>query len=206
MARAVIVPDMLRGLLEEGYPLYCGAEARNIISNVQRLLERELQQGAKGFYLCDRHRPDDPESRMFPPHCIESAKEAELIPELLSYPGEIIAKTTFSAFYDTLSVKRLKAIKPETVVVCGVTTHICVLQAVTEARNRGHDVEVPVDCVAPFDTRACLMALDYMEKVLGAGPIKPAVEAAPRRLQIPDSWLNGETADIYSPRATSLRE
>ena len=39
MSRAVIVSDMLRGFLEEDYPLYCGARARRIIPNVQKLLE-----------------------------------------------------------------------------------------------------------------------------------------------------------------------
>lgn len=92
MARVVIVSDMLRGFLEEGYPLYCGIEAHSIIPNIQKLLERELKQGSKIFYLCDHHIPNDPEFRMFPPHCIEGTAEAELIPELLQYPGEIIPK------------------------------------------------------------------------------------------------------------------
>ncbi|MFC2001177.1 hypothetical protein ACFLUZ_01585 [Chloroflexota bacterium] len=33
MANAVLVIDMLRGFLEEGYPLCCGAGARRIIPN-----------------------------------------------------------------------------------------------------------------------------------------------------------------------------
>ncbi|MHC1578709.1 MAG: isochorismatase family protein, partial [Dehalococcoidia bacterium] len=61
MARVVIVVDMLRGFLEEGHPLYCGIEARSIIPNIQKLLERELKQGSKVFYLCDHHTPDDRE-------------------------------------------------------------------------------------------------------------------------------------------------
>jgi nicotinate phosphoribosyltransferase len=204
MARAVIASDMLRGFLEEGYPLYCGSEARGIIPNVQRLLERELKQGSKIFYLCDHHIPNDPEFKMFPPHCIEGTEEAELIPELSEYPGEIIPKRTFSSFYNTPLDKRLKAVKPETIIVCGVTTHICVLQAVIDARNRGYEVEVPVDCVASFDRRAHFFALDYMERVLGARLIKPTVEVPFPRFQIPDSWLNGETADIYFPRTVEI--
>ena len=31
MAKAVLVIDMLRGFLEDGYPLYCGAKSRDII-------------------------------------------------------------------------------------------------------------------------------------------------------------------------------
>ena len=55
MARAVLVSDMLRGFMEEGYALYCGAKARRIIPNVQKLLEEELARGSKIFYLCDNH-------------------------------------------------------------------------------------------------------------------------------------------------------
>ncbi|GAH38404.1 unnamed protein product [marine sediment metagenome] len=81
MANVVLVSDMLRGFLEEGYPLYCGERARRIIPNVQRLLERELAQGSTVFFLCDHHAPGDPEFDMFPPHCIEGTAEAEVIPE-----------------------------------------------------------------------------------------------------------------------------
>lgn len=204
MTRAVIVVDMLRGFLEEGYPLYCGGEARSIIRHIQKLLERELKQDSKIFYSCDHHLPDDPEFKMFSPHCIECTEEAELIPEFSQYPGEIISKRTFSSFYGTSLDKRLDTIKPETVVVCGVTTHICVLQAVIDTRNRGYKVEVPVDCVASFDKKAHFFALEYMEKVLGTKLIIPSIEVSPPRFEIPDSWLNGETADIYFPRTVEI--
>jgi len=204
MARVVIVLDMLRGFLEEGYPLYCGIEARSIIPNVQKLLERELKQNSKIFYLCDHHTPDDPEFRMFPSHCIEGTEEAELIPELLQYPGEIIPKRTFSSFYNTSLEKKLEAIKPETIVICGVCTHICVLHAVIDTRDRGYEVEVPVDCVASFDKKAHLFALDYMERVLGAKLIKPTIKVSQPRFEIPDSWLSGETADVYFPRTVEI--
>ena len=78
MANAVLVLDMVRGFLEEGYPLYCGARARRIIPCVQGLLEQELAQGSKVFFLCDHHAADDAEFKMFPPHCIEGTAEAEV--------------------------------------------------------------------------------------------------------------------------------
>ncbi|GAI84695.1 unnamed protein product [marine sediment metagenome] len=43
MANAVLVVDMLRGFLEEGYPLYIGEKSRQIIPNIQRLLEQPAQ-------------------------------------------------------------------------------------------------------------------------------------------------------------------
>ncbi len=204
MARVVIVSDMLRGFLEEGYPLYCGSNARGIIPNVRKLLERELEQNSKIFYLCDHHKPDDPEFKLFPPHCIEGTPEVELIPEFSPYPGEVIPKRTFSSFYNTSLEKKLEALKPETIVVCGVCTHICVLHAVIDARDRGYEVEIPVDCVASFDNRTHFFALDYMEKVLGAKLIRPEVNLPEPKFEIPTSWLNGETADIYFPRTVEI--
>ena len=105
-------------------------------------------------------RPTIPSSAR-PPHCVEGTAEAELTPELAQYPGEIVPKRTFSIFYGTALDESLTEIRPETIVICGVTTHICVLQAVVDARNRGYDVEVPVDCVASFDRKAHSFALDY---------------------------------------------
>lgn len=204
MVRAVLVSDMLCGFFEEGYPLYCGTEARSIIPNVKRLLERELEQNSKIFYVCDHHKPDDPEFTMFPPHCIEGTAEAEIIPELSPYPGEVIPKRTFSSFYNTPLDEKLEALKPETIVICGVCTHICVLQAVIDARNRGYEVEIPVDCVASFDKRAHFFALDYMEKVLGAKLLSPTIKVPQPHFEIPDSWFSGETADIYFPRTVEI--
>jgi nicotinate phosphoribosyltransferase len=204
MIRAVLVLDMLRGFLEEGYPLYCGLEARNIIPNIQKLLERELEQGSKIFYVCDHHTPDDQEFKTFPPHCIEGTEEAELIPELSQYPGEIIPKRSFSGFYETPLEKKLKAVNPKTIVICGACTNICVLHTVADARKRDYEVEVPVDCVTSFDKKAHFFALEHMEKILGAKLIKPSVMVPPPCFEIPDSWLNGETADIYFPRTVEI--
>ena len=36
MADAVLVIDMQRGFLEEGYPLFCGEDARGISPNVRK--------------------------------------------------------------------------------------------------------------------------------------------------------------------------
>ena len=204
MAKAILVIDMVRGFLEEGHPLYCGAKARDIIPNIQRLLEKELKQGAKVFYPCDHHKPDDPEFKLFPPHCIEGTPEVELIPELSQYHGEIIPKRHFSAFYDTSLERKLKELNPEVIVICGVCTDICVMHTVADARNRGYEVEIPVDCVASFDNKAHFFALEHMEKGLGAKLVRPAVKVSQAHFEIPDSWLSGETADIYFPRTVEI--
>ncbi len=168
MATAVLVVDMLRGFLEEGHPLYCGEKARDIIPNIQRLVERESGKGAKVYFICDHHAPDDLEFKMFPPHCIAGSEESEVIPELAQYPGEIIAKNRYSGFFGTPLEQRLKEISADKLIVCGVCTDICVMHTVADARNRDYPVEVPVDCVASFNEDAHKWALEHMDKVLGA--------------------------------------
>jgi nicotinamidase/pyrazinamidase len=167
MANAVLVVDMLRGFLEEGYPLYIGEECRRIIPNIQELLENETSIGSSIIYICDHHAPDDLEFKMFPPHCIEGTPETEIIPELSGYKGEIIPKRRYSGFFDTPLEERLKDFKPDKLIICGVLTNICVLHTATDARNRDYEVEVPVNCVASPDAETHRFALEHMEKVLG---------------------------------------
>jgi nicotinamidase-related amidase len=82
--------------------------------------------------------------------------------------GTIIPKRRYSGFFDTDLDERLKALKPEKLIICGVCTDICVMHTVADARNRDYPVEVPKDCVASFDPEAHAFALKHMEKVLGA--------------------------------------
>ncbi len=168
MSNALLVVDMLRGFLEEGYPLYCGENARKIIPNIQRLLDRETAMGSKVFFISDSHAPDDLEFKMFPPHCVEGTPETQVIPELAKYPGEIMHKRRYSGFFDTQLEQKLAQLKPDKVIVCGVLTDICVLHTVADARNRDYDVEVPVDCVVALDEETQRFALSHIEKVLGA--------------------------------------
>jgi len=168
MASVVLVVDMLRGFCEEGYPLYVGEAIRQIIPKIRRLLEEEKAKGSHIIFLCDSHAPDDKEFEMFPPHCVRGTEEAEIIPELRQFAGEVIPKTRFSCFYDTNLDERLRELKPDKIIVVGVCTDICVMHTVADARNRDYSVEVPADCVATFDQEAHRYALRHMEKILGA--------------------------------------
>lgn len=205
MANAVLVVDMLRGFLEEGYPLCCGGGARRIIPNIQGLLERELAHGSRVFFICDHHDPGDLEFKMFPPHCLAGTVEAEVIPELAEYPGEIILKKRYSGFFGTSLEQKLKELKPEKIIVCGVCTDICVLHSVANARNRDYSVEVPADCVASFDEKAHRFALEHMEKVLGAKLTSFKVcRVEPAKFEPAEIVLSGETADIYFARTIDI--
>jgi nicotinamidase/pyrazinamidase len=168
MADVLLVVDMQRGFLEEGYPLFCGEAAREIIPRVQTLLERELARGSTLIFTADAHAPDDREFQMWPVHCVEGSSEAEIIPELASYQGQRLDSTRYSAFYGTDLTQRLKELRPDTIHVCGVCTDICVLHTVADARYRDYDVLVYTDCVATFDEQMHQFGLKHMSDILGA--------------------------------------
>ena len=174
MGNALLVVDTLVGFLEAGHNLYCGDEARDIIPNVKRLIEAEQAKGSKVFFICDTHDPDDLEFKMFPVHCVRGTEEAQVIPELKGYEGEVIPKRRYSAFFETDLEQRLDRLKPEKIIICGVCTDICVMHTASDARNRDYEVEIPADCVATFDPEAHRYALQHMEKILGAKLVKTA--------------------------------
>ncbi len=174
MTDVVIVVDMLRGFLEEGYPLYCGDQARKIIPNVLALVARESSAGSRIIFICDNHEPNDLEFEMFPPHCIKGTEEAEIIPELASFAKEVIPKQRYSGFFNTGLEQRIKDASPGKIIVCGVCTDICVMHTVADARNRDYYVEVPTNCVASFNPEAHGFALEHMADILGAKVITPS--------------------------------
>ena len=174
MTNVLLVVDMLNGFLEPGRNLYCGDDAREIIPRVKALIEDEMARNGKVFFICDTHDPDELEFQMFPVHCVKGTEEAEVIPELLEYAGELIRKRRYSAFFETDLEERLAELAHGKVVVCGVCTDICVVHTAADARNRDYAVEIPTDCVASFDPEAHKYALQHMEKILGVTLVEPA--------------------------------
>ena len=173
MKEVLIIVDMQRGFLEPGRPLYCGDAVREkVIPNVKELIEQKLKEGAILIFTQDSHKPDDPEFKMWPPHCIEGTEEEEIVPELAGYKGYRVKKRRYSAFFNTNLEEILNEIKPDKVTVCGVCTDICVLYTVADLRNRDYPVEVYEKCVASFDPEAHEWALKHMEKILGVKVIR----------------------------------
>ncbi|HUT86963.1 MAG TPA: isochorismatase family cysteine hydrolase [Candidatus Heimdallarchaeota archaeon] len=167
---ALIVIDMQRGFLEQGFPLFCGDGARRIIPTICRLIERELREGTSLFFTADAHAPNDSEFAIFPPHCVRGSAEAQIIPELAPYLDNaiLIETTRYSAFFNTNLHQQLQQIGAIRLIVCGVCTDICVMHTAADAYYRNYAVEVRKDCVASFDETAHAFGLRHMEKVLGA--------------------------------------
>lgn len=77
-----------------------------------------------------------------------------LIPELAPVAGEVVIdKPGKGAFYATELGDVLRARGIEFLVVCGVTTEVCVHTTVREANDRGFRCLVPGDCCASYFPR-----------------------------------------------------
>lgn len=88
----------------------------------------------------------------------------DIIPELYPMDGEpVIDKPGKGAFYDTdlLGILRNRGIR--SLIVCGVTTEVCVHTTVREANDRGFNALVPADCTASYFPEFKRVALEMIK-------------------------------------------
>ena len=167
MKQALLIIDMLNDFVQENAPLEV-PKAREIIPSLQKHLAEAREKDLEVVFVCDRHAPDDPEFRVWPPHAVRGTAGAEVIAELSPGEGErVIAKTTLLGFYNTELENYLVSRRVDELILTGCVTNICVYFIAVEAVVRGFKVRVFADSVAPLDDREGEFALLQMEKILG---------------------------------------
>jgi ureidoacrylate peracid hydrolase len=78
--------------------------------------------------------------------------DAQITDDLAPSPGDIVIdKSRPSSFYGTRLEPLLTARQVRSLVVCGVTTNICVETTVRDAHQRGYDTVVVGDATAEFE-------------------------------------------------------
>lgn len=169
MKEALLVIDMLDDFVREGSPLEVPA-TRTILPALQQRLAGARARGVPVIYVCDAHRPDDPEfARMgWPPHAVKGTPGAAVVAELTPQETDpVVEKTSYSGFHHTGLEGILQALGVTGLVLTGCVTNICVLYTAYDAVIRDYRVTVPADCVAPLDSTDGEFALRQMEQVLG---------------------------------------
>jgi biuret amidohydrolase len=169
---AVVMIDMQRDFLEPGG---FGDSLGNDLSQLTRVIApcRALLEGARAagmlvIHTREGHRPDLSDA---PPAKIARGSPSmrigdagpmgrilvrgepghDLISELYPLPGEpVIDKPGKGAFYATELHPILQHRGIDTLIVCGVTTEVCVHTTVREGNDRGFRCIVPRDCCGSY--------------------------------------------------------
>jgi nicotinamidase-related amidase len=169
---ALIIIDMQRDFLEPGG---FGATLGNDVSRLQaaigpcrEVLAAARKAGLLVIHTREGHRPDlsdapplkvergDPALRIGAPGpmgriLIRGEPGHDIIPELYPIPGEpVIDKPGKGAFYQTDLELMLHNRSVDTLLVCGVTTEVCVNTTVREANDRGFRCIVVADCCGSY--------------------------------------------------------
>lgn len=149
--------DPLHGFFYEG--LLADPVMQRIIPNMVELNEMLKAKYIDGIITADEHEPGDEELERLPPHCMKGTKEAEVIEQLKRFNLYIMKKKTTNSFVNTKLLEYLKWKKPEVMVVYGVCSNICVMQATITysavAEKLGiKKIILPMDCITTFGVDA----------------------------------------------------
>jgi len=169
---AVIVIDMQRDFLEPGgFGESLGNDVsllKKAILPIQALLRGARKKKMLVIHTREGHRPDlsdapkakvergAPSMRIGAPGpmgriLIRGEPGQDIIPELYPIEGEpVIDKPGKGAFYATDLQTILVNKGIESLIVCGVTTEVCVHTTVREANDRGYRCIVPGDCCGSY--------------------------------------------------------
>ena len=169
---ALVIIDMQRDFLEPGgFGAMLGNDVsllRGAIAPCKALLETARAKGLLVIHTREGHNPDmtdcPPTKRargrletgigdMGPMGRILVRGQAghDIIPELQPIPGEpVIDKPGKGAFHATDLEARLRNCGIQTLIVCGVTTEVCVNTTVREANDRGFECVVVADATGSY--------------------------------------------------------
>ncbi len=172
--KVILVVDVVNGFCKAGS--LASPRLAALVPRLRAHLEAETAAGAVLVFLADSHAPDDPEFRLFPPHCVAGSGEDDVVAELREFVerGHVVRKRRYSGFSGTRLDELLAGLAPAVVEVVGVCTDICVLHTVAGLRDRDYRVVVRRDLVETYDApghpadEVNAFALAHLRDVLGA--------------------------------------
>jgi len=167
--RAILITDMIHDFVHPEGALYIGETVHPIVPRIEALAQEVRDGGGLVVYLCDAHHPEDREFERFPPHAVKGTPGARIVVSLEPQPGDVvIAKTRYSAFFNTDLAEILRREEVDEIIFTGVCTSICVMETLGDWANRDGRAVVYRDAVADFDPASHDFALQRMETLFGA--------------------------------------
>jgi len=141
-------------------------DAEDIIDNIKKLFDYAKEHEIKILSSTDAHKVDDPEFKLFPPHCVKDTPcnqkidastckdnivienvEQDITESMLDHDQIIIEKQSHDIFDNTNIDKVIIQLYASDYVVFGVATDYCVKLAVLGLLRRGYKVTLVTDAV-----------------------------------------------------------
>jgi len=162
--------------------------AEKLLPNIKRLTN--LARQGRVFLVShgDFHSPDDPEFKVFPPHCVKGTAGADLVPEALTekvvripneasarlpenifqYQQILLEKQTLSIFESRHANALIQRLGSQAeFIVFGVVTEYCVSFAAKGLLERGRRVALVLDAIETLKPEDGQKAIAELER-LGA--------------------------------------
>ncbi len=182
---ALIIIDMQRDFLEPGgFGEALGndtSKLAGLVEPIGRVLEAARRAGMFIVHTREGHRPDLgdlPEAKRLRGRSalrigdvgpmgrvlVRGEPGHEIVAQLRPQPGEpVIDKPGKGAFYATDLDLVLRSHGIRQLVVCGVTTEVCVNTTIREANDRGYDCLALADCTGSYFPQFHTMALEMIQ-------------------------------------------
>lgn len=176
--------DVQRDFMLPGGNLYVpGAE--KLLPNIRRLTDAARRGEVFLVSHGDFHAPNDPEFKLFPPHCVKGTRGAELVPEALTdkvlripneadarlpedifqYQQILLEKQTLSIFEAHHADELVQKLgNTAEFVVFGVVTEYCVSLAAKGLLDRGRHVALVRDAIETLNAQQGERALAELER------------------------------------------
>ena len=166
MQGAVIVVDMLVDSLSEEHAYPIAPHGRAIIPTINRLTAAARARAWPVIFACDSFLPDDfIFGGKMKPHSLRGTEGAMPVAELDREPGDaVLPKRRFSAFFKTDLDQTLRTQGVDTVAVCGISTHFCVITTALDALCHDFHTIIVEDATAAFSPEIHAQTLDLYRR------------------------------------------
>jgi nicotinamidase/pyrazinamidase len=166
MNAAVLVIDMVKDTFSEEHPYPITPQAQAIVPAINRVTAWARKNDYPVVFACDSFLEDDFIFKgKMKPHSLRGTSGSEVTDLLDFYAGDVyLPKRRFSAFYKTDLDQTLRGRGVDTVVVCGIATHFCVLATVLDALSHDFSAVFVDDATASFSAEAHQSALDLYRR------------------------------------------
>lgn len=174
MVPALIIVDMLKDTFEGHPDAFISKEALKFVPAINRLSSIFRKKGFPVIFSCDSFLEDDFifQGKM-KPHSIKGTEGAKVIDQLAREVNDIVSeKPRFSAFFKTDIDQTLRALGCDTVVVTGISTHICVLSTVIDTVAFDFKAILLKDCCAAHTSEIHHRVIEIYENT----PIYPLIK------------------------------